>query len=178
MAGAIVSAKDAPAQLRVAILAMKQFNRGVVKEINAWTRQTFAPVWTHEVHAAINLAPGAPFKLMSQGVRMKTGNPPRFIAGGGKRRVTSKKSGGGLHPVQHWPGFEYGANRTVSQYDRRSPKGKVHKVRRVTTNHLPKRRASGRVYAEATKATAPRVISGWSQYIIRAFMEALEAGAK
>lgn len=176
MAGAI-DLKDSPQQLQVAVLAMKQFGREIRKEVNAWSRETFAPVWKQEVAAATDIA-GAPFPLMTQGVRMKTGNPPRFLAGGTKRRVTSKNSGGGLHPIRHWPGFEYGAAPQPSVYNRRSSKGNVHKVRRVATNHLPPRRKSGRVYGQATRAVMPRVISGWSQYIIRAFMEALEAGAK
>lgn len=173
MAGRIVSIKDSSVELRTAVLATKQFGKDLRREVNAWTRQEFDAVWKREVASAV-FGAGAPMHVMNQGVRMKAGNPPQFQAGGIKRQVSGKRSGGGLRPYLHWPGFEYGANPHETVYTRKSKLGKVHTVKRDASRHLPKRTKNGRAYGPAAAAFIPRVISGWSQYVIRAFMEALE----
>lgn len=171
-----ISVRSGPPELRVAVLALKNFRGSIRNDINKWTRAVFNPVWREEIDRAV---PNGAERVLKQGARIQASNPPRIITASTKRRATSKGSGGGLIPVTHWPGFEYGTrDRRPRTYTRVSPQGVSHQVRRVVVNHLPSYTARrGRYIGPTVRRVIPRIASGWSQYVIKQFMDALEKGA-
>lgn len=167
-----VSAKDATVEMRTAILAMRRIPTDLRRDLNKNMRETFNPEWKKEISTHLT---DRTDQLFLKGARLKSGNPPAFVAAASKRPL-SKKSGGGLVPVERWAGHEYGSGPVIAEYTRRSPKGTSHTVRRNTTGHLGPRRKNGRVLGPSITTLLPRVSSFFAQSVIRTLLDALEEG--
>lgn len=166
-----VSAKQSAVEIRTAILAMRRLPADLRRDMNSNVRTVFNPVWQEE----IGYYTQDPLdQIFLKGARIKTGNPPTLIAAASKRKIT--KSGGGLIPVQHWAGFEYGAKRGKRPYARVSKLGTRHKVERDTTRHLRSRTTEGRVLGRAMVSILPRISSYWSKSVIASLLDAMEEG--
>lgn len=166
-----VSAKDAAGEIRAAILAMRRIPTDLRRDLNKNIRTTFNPIWQEEVGSRTS---GGLDQAFLKGTRIKSGNPPAFVAASSKRKIT--KSGGGVIPLQHWPGLEYGSRGRVSTYTRTSPRGISHNVERTTTNHLRGRSKQGRVLGPSMTTLLPRLSSFFAQSVIRTFLDALDEG--
>ena len=86
---------------------------------------------------------------------------------------------GGLVPADQWHAVEFGADREkVTTYQRRSPKGNLHRVSRHTARQLPPRRRAGWVAYPALAEFLPRALRLWSQLIVRKYAEAAEKAGR
>ncbi len=161
--------KDAPRELRAAVLAMRTADKDIRRDVNTRTRTEFNSVWRDEIAGRSRLPQDR--IVLAQGARIAGGNPPTFVAGSGKR---VKGHGGGLVPTRDWPGWEYGAGPKVVTYTRRPRRGRTHQVTRNVTAGRPRRTPGGRVLGPAARAVLPRVASYWVQSVIRAWLDAAE----
>lgn len=163
-----LSVGDAPREIRAAVLAVKTADREIRNDLNRRTRAEFKPVWTQSLTSKVS-GQDPRFNLLPAGAKIQAGNPPSFVTASTKKKV------GGLVAVENWAGFEYGANKAaVSQYERSSPLGRTHKVRRrVQTGH-PKRLRKGRVIGPAVQELLPRLASLWVQTVIKTYLDAME----
>lgn len=156
---------DAPAQLRAAVLAMKRADSTIRRDISARMRQTMNPAWRSEVTQHLTGAGRMEARMLTPGVRIAAGNPPRLVAASSRRKV-----GNGLVPDANAAGFEFGASDAV----RRVKNRQGHSYQRHVMRHLPGRNRRGRVVYPAAARILPRVASYWVQSVVRAFMDAAE----
>lgn len=155
-------------ELQAVTLAMKTADRDLRSRINRSIRQTMNPVWRAQVAAHVTRHTDT--AVIAKGARIKAGNPPVALAAQSRRPLR-----GGLVPVRQWPGFEFGAVHGVkATYTRRSPKGRLHQVRRDTTRQLPPRIRAGRVAYPALADLAPRAWSLVVQLVVKVYAEAAE----
>lgn len=152
----------APAELRAAVLAMKQADTEIRRGVSARMRGEMNPVWKAEVTQ--RAAGGMAARVLSPGARITGGNPPQIIAASSRRGI-----GRGLVPDRNWAGYEYGANDSTRMVT--SARGK--RYRRHVMRHLPKR-GEGRVLEPAARELLPRIASYWAQSVIKVFMDAAE----
>ena len=88
---------------------------------------------------------------------------------------TSTPLSGGAVPNELGRAFEFGtAEREPRTYSRRSPKGTVHRVTRVTTAQMPTRSRSGWIVFPAARVIGPRLLSLWSQTVKRTLADAVD----
>lgn len=166
MAGAPlnIAVGDAPRELRAAVLAMARADKEVRRDVMDRMRGTMAPEWRANVVQRLT-GWTMEAQMLTPGIRIAGGNPPQLVAAHSRRRV-----GNGLIPDRHFAGYEWGASRDDTSDVTRN--GKT--FQRHTKNHLPRRRANGRVLGPAVRAILPRIASFWAQSVIRAFMDAAE----
>lgn len=158
-----LEAKKAPAELRAAVLAMKRADGVIRKDISNRMRSTMGPVWRSEVTGR---APGGmAARMLTPGVRIAAGNPPRLIAASSRRKI-----GNGLVPDVNAAGYEFGASDAVRRVTNR--KGTTYE--RHVMRHLPGRNRKGRAVFPAAAKMLPRIAAYWTQSVVRAFMDAAE----
>lgn len=146
---------------------MRSLESPVRSRINKATTSTMNPVWKSLVE--VNATSHMDTRVLAKGARIASGNPPTAIAANSTRKI------GRLTPAEDFAGWEFGAERNAySTYERRSPKGTVHTVRRRTQRHLPPRTPKGRVVYPAFAEIAPRMVSLWLQIIVKTVYDAAE----
>lgn len=165
-----IDIKDAPRELRGAVLAMREANRTVLLDVYGRMYATMSPEWEKEVPQHLHGVPQE--KMLVLGDRIKPGNPPILVAAD-----STSKVGRGLVPTIHWVAFEYGAaNHKPKTYYRANRKSSGrHKVTRDTHAGLPIRHRNGWVIGPAFVAIAPRIAAFYVQSVIRAFLDAAES---
>lgn len=157
------SARTVPL-FRAVALALKATDKGIRKDISQQTRTTLNPIWREEItrRAGISRMDAAVF---GKGARIAAGNPSRAIAASSRRALSD-----GFIPDRDAAAREFGANREqYTTYDR-----KGHPVTRRTKRGLPAPNRRGRVVYPAWANTAPRMVSLWTQIVVRNIHEALE----
>lgn len=160
-----LSAGDAPAELRAVVLAMKQADAEVRRDVSARLRETMNPAWRSEVNQHLTGAGRLEGQMLTAGVRITAGNPPVLNAANSKKKVGR----GDLTPAEDWQMYEFGSHGTktsamVSKTGKHYP--------RHTRRGLPQFKKTGRVLYPAVAAILPRVAAFWAQSVIRAFMQA------
>lgn len=169
VAGSLVRVQDGPRELRAAVLALRQLPTDVRRIVGQDMRTTMAPEWRGALAQAQRIPQDA---VLFAGARIGAGNPAELVTASGRRRV-----GRGLVPLEHWPGFEYGASdHTPRAYTRNRAGYTQHTVRRDVLAGHPPRYRTGRVIGPTVRAILPRVAAYWTQSIIRAALEAAEKG--
>lgn len=164
---------DATKDIQASVIAIKLLDKPVRAQLNKTLRDEFKPVWLRLISEQMT---DRQDQIMLRGSRVAAGNPPRVI-GASSRAIVSKKKGN-LRPVERWPGYEYGARQYPVTYQRRSPSGGTHTVKRNVFVHLPPRQQQGRIFGPAVAAILPRIAAHWSQSVLRMFMQALVEGEK
>lgn len=161
--------------LKAAVLAMKAADRDLRSAINKATRETMNPVWRSLVQENATRAGGLAARMLGPGARIAAGNPPVAKAAQSSRKVGRA---GSLTPADDYGPWEFGVQRRERfvTYDRTSPKGGRHKVRRRVLRGLPPAVRGGRVIYPAWSELAPRLVSLWVQLIVRKYHEAAEKG--
>lgn len=164
------SAKTVPL-LRGVALALKAMDKQTRSDINKATRDVLNPVWREAIatHAGGSRLDNMVF---GKGARVAAGNPARAIAASSRRPL--RKGTGGLIPDVHGRAIEFGADRSKKATYTRRGKGKAHTVTRRTNTGLPARNRKGRVVYPAFAAVAPRMVSLWTQIVVRNIHEAFE----
>lgn len=164
------SAKTVPL-LRAVVLALKAMDKNTRSDINKATRSTLAPVWREALATHAN---GSRMDnlVFTKGSRVLAGNPTRISAATSKRAL--RKGTNGFVPDVLGRALEFGVDqRKTSTYTRKG-KGKAHSVTRATTTGLPARNRKGRVVYPAFAEVAPRMVSLWTQIVVRNLHEAFE----
>lgn len=166
----MLSARDGPREIRAAVLALKRVDKDLRRDINARVRDTIKPVWERSLAQRVKWAPE---QVILKGARVAAGNPPALVAAASTRRW---RPGSSLVPRDDWHALEYGASNRGAfvSYERRSPNGGTHTVRRRTKAHLMPRRRNGYVIGPAVADIAPRVAALFVQSVVRSVMDALE----
>jgi len=156
-------------ELQAAVLGMKAMDKELRSEVNKATREQANPIWRAEL--AGNASTTMDQLVLVKGGRVAAGNPPRLI-GAPSRRALS----GGLVPDEEAKGFEFGVNDRNAEktYTRRSRNGGSHQVTRRTRRQMPERAPRGRVIWPAVAETMPRLVSLWTQTIVRKVYEKFE----
>lgn len=155
-------------ELQAAVLALKALPRSLDKDVRKITVSTMNPEWRSAVEErAVTRLDRA---VLAKGARIQGGNPPTMIAASSNRRLT-----GGMVPSESNMGVEFGSRGDrITTYNRRSPSGGTHRVRRHTARQLPRRNVKGRVVFAAARELTPRFAALWVQYIVRRVHEAFE----
>lgn len=159
-----VSVRDAPAELRAAVFALRRAGSAIGRDVSGRMRETMGPAWRQEVTQSSAASPGA--ALLAAGARIAGGNPPQLITASSRRKI-----GDGLIPDRNWAGYEYGANPGTTRPVTNS-KGTTY--RRHVMRHLPARRKPGGHLEPAAKRILPRVAAFWAQSVVKAIMDAAE----
>lgn len=152
---------------------MKAANRDVKSKINKATRETMNPVWKDVVSSHMSGTSLFVSKMLNNGVRISAGNPPAALAAQSKRGLGKTKR---LVPQTHYALAEFGVgNREAySTYDRRGRKSGTHKVTRRVRRGLPTRVPKGRAVYPAFGEIGPRMVSLWTQLIVKTYWDAAE----
>ena len=107
-------------------------------------------------------------KVLTKGARVAAGKPARAIAGSSRRPLS-----GGLIPDQGGRAFEFGStNRETKKAYHVTRGGKTFTVKRRTRRQLPPFRQTGYVVFPAWRGTAPRMVSLYTQLIMKKVYEA------
>lgn len=157
--------------LRAAAIGLRLVDRAVRNDINKNRRAVLNPEWKKAVEAE---AVTTMDKLvLVKGARVAPGNPATAMAATSKRPLS-----GGLVPDDRATAaaFEFGSpeRQSLETYQRRSPRGRAHRVTRHTKRQLPMIQRKGRVVYAAWKKIAPRIIALDAQTIARRIYEAYE----
>lgn len=168
----VLSAKGQP-ELRAAAIALKRVDRSLRSDINAAMRQQGNAIWRGEVEGRrVNALDGA---ILTKGARVAAGNPPVAIAASSKRPIGRSRR---LVPDESWQAWEFGTDGRdfTKEYDRRSPNGTVHTVRRRTARQMPARAPKGRVLYPAVRDSAPRLAALFVKLVVSKVMDAIDGG--
>lgn len=155
------------AEFKAAALALKAASKELRSDISKATRATVGPIWKEEVAERAGAHIMAQ-KVLTKGARVAAGNPSRAIAGSSRRPLS-----GGLIPDQSGRPFEFGStNREAKKSYRVTRGGKTFTVKRRTRRQLPPFRKGGYVVFPAWRDTAPRMVSLYTQLIMKKVYEA------
>jgi hypothetical protein len=155
------------AEFKAAALALKAASKELRSDINKATRATVGPIWKEEIAERAGAHIMAQ-KVLTKGARVAAGNPARAIAGSSRKALS-----GGLVPDRSGRAFEFGSNnRNAKQSYRVNRGGKSYTVKRRTRRQLPPFRAKGYVVMPAWRGTAPRMVSLYTQLIMKKVYEA------
>lgn len=154
-------------EFQAAALALKAASKELRSDISKATRATVGPIWKEEVNERAGAHIMAQ-KVLTKGARVATGNPARAIAGSSRKALS-----GGLVPDNAGRPFEFGTtNRNATKTYRANRNGKSFNVTRHTRRQLPPFRAKGYVVFPAWRDTAPRMVSLYTQLIMKKVYEA------
>lgn len=154
-------------EFQAVTLALKAASKELRTDINKATRDTVGPIWKEEVNARAGAHVMAQ-KVLTKGARVAAGNPARAIAGSSRKALS-----GGLVPEQAGRAFEFGTvGREKKTTYRTSRGGKSFNVTRRTRRQLPPFRKGGYVVFPAWRDTAPRMVSLYTQLIMKKVYEA------
>lgn len=158
------------AAVKASVLAMKVMDKDLRKVINDQTRLEGNELWRGLL--AMNATTTMDMRMLVKGARVAAGNPPRLIAAASKRKALS----GGMTPDRYGKTAEFGVKdrEATSTYERKSRSGGTHQVTRRTRRGLPAYEPAGRVVWPAVADAMPRMISLWTQTIIRTVYEKFE----
>lgn len=160
-------------RIKATVLLVKAADTVTRRVVNQDTVRVLGPVWVQEVNIR---AQGRTLDqvVLAKGARIKGGNPPAATAATSRRKLT-----GGLVPAEQYGAVEFGTDDrdAYTTYQRTSPGGKGHQVRRRTRHQLPRRVRTGRVVYPAFTAIAPRAVALWVQTVVRAYWQAFDGRA-
>lgn len=160
-------------ELQVTVGLLKSIDKDLSREIRRAVKVISTPEWTQEVSANVRnplqqrvLASNSSVAVGNDNVRLRSGNSTRRLSGGGSPATLARAA-------------EFGTDRArVTTYQRRSPKGKTHTVKRRASVQLPSRSRSGWAVYPAAAEITPRIASLYAQTTLRTFAETIEKGAK
>ncbi|MCR2785437.1 MULTISPECIES: hypothetical protein [unclassified Microbacterium] len=154
-------------QLMATILALRSVDKNIQKNVRDQTKRVAQPEWKKALAERANtrleqrvLVDTAVVSVSNQNVRIQSAQKGRPLSGG-------------LNPKTHYPPVEFGMKSKKATYDRRSPKGKTHKVTRTVGTQFKAPRREGPFWLSA-REMVPRMARLWVQTTVRTIAEALE----
>lgn len=150
-------------ELQAVILALKQMDREVRKQINAANRREMVPEWREGLATQANtlleqrvILGGSRVELGPEKVTLKAAQSTRKLSGGGS-------------PQQLSAAVEFGAQNRPGSVSRKS----TTYTRKLNTGFKGRRRQGYVAWPTATKL-APRFAAMWVQTCVRTMYEAVE----
>lgn len=150
-------------ELQAALLAVKQANRGIKRDINRDARRRLGPIWQQQLAAkATSLVDR---RAILPGARVQVGD----------RRITAKAAtsnralSGGLVPSIDYGPLEWGANRKQASVEARSSKGKAYRYQRTQGGQFRPWSREGHVAMRAVGDTITEAVGIWVQTIVGYF---------
>jgi len=155
-------------ELQAVLLALRDMDRGLRRNIFRATRSAIVPEWQQELRASATthleervIAAGARADVTADRVTLKAGQSTRKLEGGSSPREIA-------HAV------EFGANWRRGEVAATSSKGKAYRYSRVLNKQLKPRRSAGYLAWPAAARLAPRFVALWVQTTVRTTYEAFE----
>jgi len=152
-------------ELQTLVLAMRELDKEVTKQIRAQTRTTVEPVWKEAVRSRVTtrlqtrvLSDTARAAVSDMNVTLRSANTGKLSSGAPTSSV--------------WTGVELGGNTRVATVT--SPKGKSYQ--RHVTRQFPAARRKGYVVFPAAREVIPRIASLWVATVVRTTHEIFEKG--
>lgn len=168
---------DGDRVLQATVLSIRSAPREIRKEIRQHTRRVAQAEFGKQVQERSVMA------KQPRLVHAVVGRTARVAVSDQNVRMSaatqSRKLSGGLIPKRYGSAVEFGSNkRQKVEYTRRSPKGRVHKVRRNTHAQLPAFHSKGWAFYPTVTDMIPRIVKLWSQTAVRTLMESIEKGSR
>jgi len=161
-------------EIRAIVLALRQAEPEIRKEINKRSKLEITDMWKKAVAEEASFAGGktqrARFKVLVKSAKAIVGN--RGVT------LTSATIGrplkGGLNPKTDWRALEFGHVDLVRTVTFTSKYGKRYEQTRNVTAQLDDKKAKGYVIFPAARQTIPRILSLWVQTTVRTMHEIVE----
>lgn len=155
-------------ELQAALLALKQANREIKRDINKDARSRLGPIWQERLNAqATSLVDR---RALLPGARVQVGD----------RRVTAKAAtsnrplSGGLRPAVDYGPLEWGSNRKQKTVEAKSRKGKAYRYTRVQGGQFRPWSKQGHVAMQAVGDLVTEAVAIWVETIVGHFRGAFE----
>lgn len=156
-------------ELQGVILGLKAMEKDLAKEIRQHTKRVIEVEWKKAVAENVMSRPEA--RVLANTARVAVSNQNVTLKSAGIGRPLS----GGGRPTEIYGGVEFGGNPDqVTTYQRRSPRGRTHQVKRHTQRQFRPHNRRGYVVYPAAARIIPRLAALWVQTTVRTFYEAIE----
>lgn len=155
-------------ELQAALLAVKQANRDIKRDINRDARKRLGPIWQQRLTAQASSLVDR--RTLVPGARVQVGD----------RRVTAKAAtsnralSGGLVPSIDYGPLEWGANRKQKTVEARSPKGTPYTYQRTQGGQFRPWSKKGHVAMQAVGDLVSEAVAIWVETIVSHFRGAWE----
>lgn len=161
-------------EIRAVLLALKQAEPEIRKEINKKSKDVLTDIWRQEIAEQASIVGGktqaARFKVLVKTAKVTVGNKGVTLTAA----TTGRPLAGGLNPKTQWPGLEFGATKDVRSVEFTSKLGNRYKQTRNVTAQLDPRRKKGYVFFPAARHAVPRILSLWVQTSVKTLHEIVE----
>lgn len=150
-------------ELQATILALRQAESAVARNINKDARTQIRPVWQGELNARTRSAVEA--RVISQGARVAVGQRGvTFYAATSSRPLSN-----GLVPSTEWAGFEFGATTRTKTVSQRSRKGKRYNRETTVNRQFRARQRQGVIAMDAASVAGTRLVAMWVRTTVDQF---------
>lgn len=164
-------------EIRAVLLALKQAEPEIRKEINNKSKEVLTAIWQPEMAEQASLAGGktqrARFKVLVKTAKVTVGNKGVTLTAA----TTGRPLAGGLNGKLDWPALEFGAYKGIRTYQATSKLGNRYDVTRNVHAQLDKWNKKGSVFFPAVREALPRILSLWTQTSVRTLYEIVERKA-
>lgn len=161
-------------EIRAILLALKQAEPAIRKEINARSKVEVTDMWKKAVAEEASLAGGktqrARFKALVKTAKATVGARGVTLTSATIGRPLS----GGLNPKTEWQSLEFGRVELIRTVAFTSKYGKRYEQTRNVTAQLDPKKAKGYVIYPAARQVIPRILSLWVQTSVRTMHEIVE----
>lgn len=150
-------------ELQATILAVRNAQRDIRRDINKAARNRLNPVWRGELGARARTR--LEQRVILSGARVAASDRGVSLRAAGSRRPLA----GGLIPTYDWPAVELGASRKQATFTQRSRRGNRYQRTMRTGHGLPKRAQYGRIAYDAASVTGTRLVAMWVRTVVDEF---------
>ncbi|KAF0258771.1 hypothetical protein DOU02_06720 [Clavibacter michiganensis subsp. michiganensis] len=162
-----ISAADSR-EIQAVVLALKQMEPTIRKEIYARTRSAIVPAWTEAL--ATKASTSLEQRVLVAGARIQV-SPERLRLTVGS---SNKRMSGGATTSQLAAAVEFGTNVRKAKITARSKNGKTYTYEKTINRQLKMRRRGGYVAYPSAAEVAPRFVALYVQTVVRTLHEAYE----
>lgn len=142
-------------ELQATILALRQADRDIARNINKTARARMRPVWQGALNARASTA--LERRVITSGARVAVGERGvTFYAA-----TSSRPLSGGLVPSQQWAGAEFGAKDRRVKVTQRSRAGKKYTRSTIIQRQFRARQRDGMVAFDAASAAGTQLVAMW-----------------
>lgn len=161
-------------EIRALLLALKQAEPDVRKEINNRSKEVLTAIWRQEIAEQTSLAGGrtqrAQAKVIANTAKVTVGTKGVTLTAA----TTGRPLSGGLQPKTQWQGLEFGAYKQVRSVEFTSKLGNRYNQTRNVTAQLDPNIKKGYIFYPAARNSVPRILALWVQTSVRTLHEIVE----
>ena len=156
-------------EIQAILFGMRRAEPEINRSIRRYTKEAIVPEFQRSM--AEHADPRLEHRALVRNAKATVSNQNIKLTAGRTGRALS----GGLLPKRDAHAVEFGGDRAAKRtYEARSRKGNRFSVTRRTRAQLRPRRDRGWVFHPTAAAMIPRILSLWTQIVVREFNEALE----